>query len=198
MKIDTARLETQLLKTAIADWPRVIPLRHNATPASAGHGSSRFSDPRRGFRVLYAASNFSTAFAEGVVRDRFVSKSRRFLYRPYLDSLALTEIGSSRALTLLDLTGEAAYRLGVDTDVKGARAHLGGQRFSAAVHAQMPEVDGILFSSRLTDGPCIAVYDRAFDALSGKRPIPLIQSAQLPNELARLGITVRRARALPS
>jgi hypothetical protein len=58
----------------------------------------------------------------------------------------------------------------------------------------MPEVDGILFNSRLTTGGCVAVYDRAFSALSGTPPIALLQSALLSAELTRLGISVRRAR----
>jgi hypothetical protein len=58
----------------------------------------------------------------------------------------------------------------------------------------MPDVDGILFNSRLTSGSCVAVYDRTFSALVGTPPIALLQSALLPAELVRLGITVRRAR----
>jgi hypothetical protein len=58
----------------------------------------------------------------------------------------------------------------------------------------MPDVDGILFNSRLTTGGCVAVYDGAFSALSATPPIALLQSALLPAELTRLGITVRRAR----
>ena len=196
MKIDPSRLRRRILTVQIAGWPRVIPLRHRATPASAGLGSSRFSDPDRTFRVLYAGENFATAFAEGVVRDRLAGKSRRFLYRPYIEQLALTEIASSRPLVLLDLTGEAAYELGVDTDVRGSRAHTAGQMFSRAVHAQMPDVDGLLFPSRLTDKRCIAAYDRAFDDLSGTPPIGLIQADQLAAELERLDITLRRRRGL--
>jgi hypothetical protein len=58
----------------------------------------------------------------------------------------------------------------------------------------MTDIDGILFNSRLTTGDCVAIYDRAFTALSGSPPIALIQAALLPDELARLGIVVRRKR----
>jgi len=196
VKIDPSRLTGRILTAQIVGWPRVVPLRHRATPASAGFGSSRFSDPDRKFRVLYAGEDFATAFAEGVVRDRLAGKSRRFLYRPFLEQLGLTEIASSRPLALLDLTGAAAYELGVDTDVKGSRSHTSGQMFSGAVHEQMPDVDGLLFSSRLTDKRCIAIYDRALVALSGTPPIGLIQADQLAKELERLEITVRRRRGL--
>lgn len=55
----------------------------------------------------------------------------------------------------------------------------------------MPDIDGILFDSRLTAGGCAAIYDRAFSTLSSTPPIALVQSALLPAELTRLGITVR-------
>lgn len=171
-------------------------MRHRATPASAGHGSSRFSDPDAVFRVLYAAETFATAFAEAVVRDRMVNKSRRYLYRPFLEQLGVIEISSSRALALLDLTGAAAYELGIDTDAKGARAHTMGQALSKTVHTEMPAVDGLLFTSRLTSRRCVAVFDRAFTGVSATPPIGLVQSAQLPDELKRLGIIVRRRRGL--
>ena len=194
MNIVTSKLRKRVIRAQLADWPRILPLRHRATPTDSGLGSSRFSSPSGAFRVLYAADNFSTAFSEAVVRDRFEGKARRFLYRPHLEQLCITAISSSRALTLLDLRGAAAYELGIDTDANRARDHGSGQAFSEAVHRQMPDVDGILFNSRLTTGECIAIYDRAFSALSGTDPIELQQAASLPDELARLGIAVRRKR----
>jgi hypothetical protein len=194
VKIVTSKLRERVINAHIADWPRILPSRHRATPADAGFGSSRFSSPSRTFRVLYAADNFPTAFAEAVVRDRFEGKTRRFLYRPYLEQLCVTAISSNRELALLDLTGAGAYEAGIDTDTNRARTHNSGQALSQAVHAEMPDVDGILFNSRLTAGGCLAIYDRAFSALSGTPPIALLQSALLPAELTRLDISVRRER----
>jgi hypothetical protein len=182
------------MRARIADWPRILPLRHRANPAGAGFGSSRFSSLSRTFRVLYAADNFSTAFAEAVVRDRFEGKAKRFLYRPHLEQIGVTAIRSNRELVLLDLRGAAAYELGIDTDANRARAHASGQALAEQVHREMPDVDGILFNSRLTTGVCIAVYDRSFSALSGTPPIGLLHVASLTAELARLEITVRRRR----
>jgi len=194
VKIVASKLRERLINAQLANWPRILPSRRRMTPTDAGFGSSRFSSPTKAFRVLYAANNFSTAFAEAVVRDRFEGKTRRVLYRPYIDRLCATAISSSRELTLLDLTGAAAYELGIDTDASRARAHTSGQALSEAIYAEMPEVDGILFNSRLTTGACVAVYDRAFSVLSGTLPIDLLQSALLAPELKRLGITVRRGR----
>ena len=108
--------------------------------------------------MLYAADNFPTAFAESVVPDRFEGKTRRFLYRPHLEQLCVTSISSSRELALLDLRGAAAYEVGIDTDTNRARAHTSGQAQSESVHADMTDIDGILFNSRLTTGDCVAIY----------------------------------------
>lgn len=194
MKIVAAKLRQRVFDARIADWPRILPIRHRSTPADAGFGSSRLSSPSGAFRVLYAADSFPTAFAEAVVRDRFEGRTRRFLYRPYLEELCVTSISSSRALALLDLRGAAAYEAGIDTDASRARAHTSGQALSEAIHADMTDIDGILFNSRLTAGDCVAIYDRAFSVLSGTPPVALLRAASLPSELARLGITVRRKR----
>ncbi|RXH31122.1 hypothetical protein XH99_10995 [Bradyrhizobium nanningense] len=194
MKIVISKLRARVIETRIADWPRILPSRHRSTPANAGFGSSRFSSPSGAFRVLYAADNFPTAFAEAVVRDRFEGKKKRFLYRPHLEQLCVTSISSSRELVLLDLRGSGAYEIGIDTDANRARAHGAGQALSELVYAEMNDIDGILFNSRLTTGDCVAVYDRGLSALSGTPPVALLQAALLPTELARLGITARRKR----
>lgn len=194
MKIVTSKLRERVFQARIADWPRILPSRHRSTPANAGLGASRLSSPSGAFRVLYAAANFSTAFAEAVVRDRFEGKTRRFLYRPYLEQLCVTSISSSRELALLDLRDSAAYEAGIDTDASRARAHTAGQALSEAVYAEMTDIDGILFNSRLTNADCVAIYDRALSALSGTVPVALLQATLLPAELTRLGITVRRKR----
>jgi hypothetical protein len=194
VKIFEAKLRQRLYPARLDDWVRILPRRHRASPVGAGYGSSRFSSPSGAFKVLYAADNFATAFAEAIVRDRFQGKSRRFLYRPHLDQFCVAAVGSSRELLMLDLRGSAAFQLGVDTDASRARDHTAGQALSEAVHAAMPDVDAILFDSRLTSGACVAIYERALPTLSANPPIGLPRSALLPAELARLEIIVRRQR----
>lgn len=195
MKLDLRRIEARTGPVDLVGWSRIIPARHRATPVDAGFGSSRFSSPGERFRVLYAARGFPTALAEAVIRDRFLGKQRRYLYRPYLESLVATEISTTAPLALLDLTDPGAYELGIDTDAKGARAHLAGQRFAEALHART-SVDGILFTSRLTGEPCAAIFDRGFARLAAIPPVDLPRVAALADELTRLGIVVRRRRTI--
>lgn len=197
MKLDLERIKARTGPVELDNWSRIFPARHRATPTEAGFGTSRFSSPGDQFRVLYAAKDFPTAFAEAVVRDRFVGKERRYLYRPHLEERVATEISTTAALSLVDLSSGAAYELGVDTDAKGARSHLAGQRFAEALHKQT-SVDGIIFSSRLTGEPAVAIFDRAFPRLSATVAIDLVRVAALSDEINRLGIIVRRRAAIPA
>ena len=194
MNLDQKRVTAATIQQPLRRWPRIIASSHATTPADTGYGSSRFSSPSRAFKVLYAAEDFGTSFAEAVVRDRFVGKQRRYLYRGMLEELMVTEIGSRADLALLDLTGDAAYELGIDTDAKGARAHTAGQNPAEELHATTM-VDGLLFDSRLRDRRCVAVFDRAFSRLVATPPIPLASVAALPGEITRMEIVLRRKRA---
>jgi hypothetical protein len=129
-----------------------------------------------------------------ISRQPLQGRTHRYLYRPHLDQLCITAIDSDRELALIDLRGAASYEAGLDTDASRARLHTSGQLLSEAIHAEMPDIDGLLFDSRLTAQSCIAIYDRAFATLSGATPVALLQSTLLPDELARLDIVVRRQR----
>lgn len=194
MKLDLNRIEQATIQPILNHWPRIIPVLHAATPTGAGYGSSRFSSTNNAFRVLYAAEDFPTAFAEAVVRDRFVGKRYRYLYHPFLEQLMVTELGTCVPLDLLDLTGDAAYELGIDTDAKGARSHIVGQELADRLH-QSTKLDGVLFDSRLKQKRCVAIFDRAFPKLTGKAPVDLVRLAALTSEIKRLKITIRRKRA---
>ncbi len=196
MTLDIKRIDAAAIHARLTRWPRIIASTHAATPADTGYGTSRFASPSGRFRTLYAAQDFGSAFAEAVVRDRFVGKQRRYLYRPMLEQLMVTEI-SSAPLRLLDLRGQAAYDLGIDSDAKGARAHQSGQDLAERLHRES-RIDGILYHSRFSDRDCVAVFDRAFGKISATSPIPLVTVAALTTEIERLKIVVRRRYGLPT
>jgi hypothetical protein len=193
VKLDPAALTPFTLSKRLARLPRIIAAGHVATPASAGFGSSRFSSPSRSFRTLYAAADFETALAEALIRDRFEGRQRRVIYQSTLETYAATEIHSTRALTLLDLTSDHSYQLGIDTDTVRGRAHQPGQLFAEALVTQVGH-DGIIFSSRLTGRDCFALFETALPDLVGSPPVPLLRIAALPAELKRLNIILRRRR----
>jgi hypothetical protein len=196
VKVDPKRIATRTISRSFDGWPRIFSAKYSAMPLGVGFGASRFSSPSKAFRVLYAAENFPTAFAEAVVRDRYEEKLRRYLYRGTIEAVVASEIRTQAALNLVDLTGSGAYELGIDTDTKGARAQSKGQAFAEALHATTT-VDGVLFSSRLTGGLCAAIFDRGLPKLSAGAAVSLFQLAELANELNRLEIVVRKNRVIP-
>ena len=193
MRLDPAKLAPFTLSLRLANLPRLFAARHSATPANTGHGSSRFSSPSRSFRTLYAAADFETALAEAVIRDRFEGRARRVIYQATLETFVATEIGSSRSLALLDLTGDHGYRLGINTDAIRGRTHQPGQLFAEELVSQIGH-DGILYSSRLTGATCFALFDTAISTLHGAPAVQLLRVAGLAGELSRLEIIVRRRR----
>jgi len=62
------------------------------------------------------------------------------------------------------------------------------------VNAEMTDIDGNRRQLAPDHRRCVAIYDRAFLALSGTPPVALLRAVLLPAELVRLGITVRRKR----
>lgn len=191
MKLPTGLLKSRSVLVSLGAWPRIIKAAHATTPARTGFGSSRFSSPSYAFRILYAAEDFRTAFSEAVIRDRLEGKQRRFLYRPHLEALMVTDISSTGDLKILDLTNGGTYELGINTDVGGARSHEAGQKFSEELHAKT-DFDGILFNSRLTTTTNVAIYERAFPRIAGSTPVQMTRLQQLYDETKRLDITIRR------
>jgi hypothetical protein len=45
MKVDLGRLQAQVKRVALRDWPRIIAERHRSTPLGGGFALSRFSSP---------------------------------------------------------------------------------------------------------------------------------------------------------
>ena len=74
---------------------------------------------------------------------------------------------------LLDLTAGNASRYGVPSDVTNYSKHDDGQYFAEFVHANMPTVDGLLYRSRFTHRPSVAVFDRGIGSLAHGAPLGL-------------------------
>ena len=161
-------------------------------------GPSRFSPLSVGqgrhllFGIVYLAEDLATGVLETLIRERFdLNPSRVLMPSDYAGHDAVN-ISTSLGITveLLDLTGGNAVRCGVPADVIRYSAHTDGQYFSEFVHANMPTVDGILYSSRLTERHCIAIYDRALHKLAAGSPMPLTRSVLTPT-LGPWNVSVR-------
>jgi len=192
VRLDPAAIKAFTVERPVGSFARVTPLAHAKTPLGLGFGKTRFASPDDAFKVLYLGQTVATGMAETIVRDRFVGRAKRRLHRDEIDLWGMTVVSSSADLTLLDLTGEGLLALGVPTDAVRAKSHRAGRRFSADVYGQAPELDGILYPSRLTGGLCIAVYDRGVTKLRATPVRPLLLQPELVPALKRLHIDLIR------
>lgn len=83
---------------------------------------------------------------------------------------------SKSALRLLDMTKDEPTYCGVPSDVLKSSQHSHGQHFSKFVYNHIPDIQGLIFSSRFTETDCIALYDnRTIGQLSVDKSIRLNQ-----------------------
>lgn len=184
-RISRSRVEKVLTKTSLTSCFRVIPKQFLKTPLGVSRGDSRFVSSEDGYRVLYAAPEFATALIETVLRDRFVHKSKRQLRLPEITERAWVSVSTKPAaeLNLLDLRGDGCLILGVPTDSINARNHAAGRSLGRTIHADHEEVDGIIYTSRLTGTDAFAIYDRVIDKLVAQDSGFLENHPELPELL---------------
>ena len=120
-----------------------------------------------GYTVLYAAPDFSTAFIETIVRDRFAHRRMREVALREITERVWVRIAAEpdARLTLLDLRADGCTRIGTPTDVVQARNHAAGRAFGKTIHAAQADVDGLVYSSRLTGEDVYAIYERSVEKL---------------------------------
>ncbi len=185
MKLDPRVIDGLRRELAPRAYLRVTPLKYAATPLGMGFGETRFASPSRKFKVLYLGQTLTTAVAETIVRDWFVGRRRRRITDSEVLAWGVTQVEASGPLLLLDLTGTGLVQLGVPTNALRGKAQGPGQRFSEALHAADPYIDGIFYPSRLTNQLCIAVFERATRKLQAGPVLPLCHQLGLESASAR-------------
>ncbi len=181
------RIEAVLVNAELPPSYRIIPRQYCDTPLGTAPSDSRFCARVDGFTVLYASPDFATAFIETVVRDRFSRKRKSEIAAKEITERAWTLITMKprTELSLLDLRREGCLRLGAPTDTVNARNHAAGRAFGRAVYAGHQDIDGLIFSSRLTGVDAYAVFDRALEKLDTTDQGKLQHHPELPAVLAR-------------
>ena len=169
---------------------RCTPLAHRSTPLGMGFGKTRFASPKDGFKLLYVAKDLPTSIVEAVVRDRFEGGAPRELAISDLADWGVCEVSALAPLRVLDLRRDGCFRLGVSTDIVGAKAQDEARAFCEALHDET-DLDGILYHSRLRRRECVAVYDRAVGAKLVAEPVVELETrASLVTALRTLRITL--------
>lgn len=188
------RVEGILTDTRLPLSCRIGPRRHLKSPLGTGPGDSRFCTKADDYTVLYAAPEFSTAFVETVVRDRFTRKGPREILLKEITERAWAHIRTKpRArLRLLDLRQDGCVKLGAPTDAVNARSHAAGRALGRAIHGEHEDVDGFLFSSRLTGADAYALFDRTLPKLEAQETGLLQDHPEVRAVLSRYEITLVR------
>ena len=140
---------------------RLIGRKYHDQPLQTGTRGSRFSDPLRRYRVLYAAENIACAVWEGLARSRFTRRRQRVLKLDEVERWTVAALCTIEPLALADLRGDGPVRIGAPAAVTHDADHRAGQALSDATYRNVPEADGFVYLSRFTGHTCVAVFDRA-------------------------------------
>ena len=121
----------------------------------------RFDAPDDSYKVLSVARSLDTAFGETLVRSPHI---------PYVTSTAVkarvrSELVIARTLKLYPLIDAGVSARGLSsTDLHGD-AYARTRQVSGWVHGNT-SADGILYTSRFDNQRCVALFDRAIDAIA--------------------------------
>lgn len=176
MALDPKILTSLTRQVEPTNYLRCTPWSRRRTPLGMGFGETRFASPSKAFKLLYIAEDLATSIAEAIIRDRFEGKPARILAQSDIGDWGVCAVSASRPLRLLSLRGDACFKLGISTDIVGAKAHDEARDFSQELY-ETTDLDGIVYHSRLRKKNCIAIYDRAITP--ALRAQPVVQLEQL-------------------
>ena len=130
------RVDGVVAKNKLPPSYRIIPRHYLELPLGTVPGDSRFCSKSDAFTVLYASPDFTTAFIETVVRDRFIRDRLREVSLKEVTERAWALIATKpRAkLNVLDLRKDGCVRLGAPTDTVNARSHAAGRSLGRAIY----------------------------------------------------------------
>jgi hypothetical protein len=156
-----SRVKARTVVGELSSAYRIIWSGHVTAPLGFRTAPSRFCDGHS-YSVVYAARTFETAFIEVVVRDRFIQKKRRDISYSELTTRCWARLATKKneTLSLLDLRGPGCLDIGAPTDATNARNHAAGRALGFAIYNQHPNIDGFIYSSRLTGADCFMFFDR--------------------------------------
>ena len=188
---DARRLAGAVRRQRVGELWRIVPSGFADAPLGTGPGANRFASRDAPYRLVYAASTVDTALCETLLRDRFGRGAARELGVAEIEARSIVRLsGGEHRFALLELRDGGPLRIGAPSAVIGDRRMRAGQTLGAALHALVPEADGIVYPSRLTGAACVAFFDTAVAALEVRSVEPLVTRPELIATLDGFGISL--------
>lgn len=154
------------------EWLRIHNIKHG--PIYFGRsGANRFDAPGDKYGVLYVGATCEAAFIETFGHATGVN----FVQQTELDVRAISVIGITRDLALVDLTGQGLARIGADERLSSG-SQITGRLWSVALYEHPSKPDGLLYRARHDPSQlCAALFDRTQSNLVLKSTAPLGEPA---------------------
>lgn len=173
-------------------WRIREPVHYNRRSTSST--AFRFDAPNDEFGVLYASPSFEACMAETLMRGRYRGVDATIPH--IIDEQAIIErcvatLGceDARALRLADLT-QPLWQFGFDTQVLSTPDYAAPNKWSAAIHDNLANLDGIYFNSRFANAVSIAIFSGRARLVQRGASIPLLDHPELPDFLDRFQIGI--------
>jgi len=145
-----------------------------------------------GYRALYIAAYFLTAFAETLVREKYIRKIDRPLHimNVVMKGVVLVTTKRGMKLCLLDLRKDACSRIGIPTDTVRAKNQAASWALGRDIYFMFPYIDGIIFPSRIDGEDNYMVFDRAIEKLEVIGGYPLVKHPEYDMAIARYDLGI--------
>jgi hypothetical protein len=170
----TAARATGNLSVTEIDPTRLLRLtRFPKTEPYWGKGKAyRFDDPAQVYGATYTAFDIKVAFAETILHTKGHFTDNRWLIdeRTILERHIVTYARPLKPkLVVADFTGVKLKALGLDNDLCSSDDYTESMAISGALHAQLPELDGIMYVSRqMNTDFAVALFERSKVKLESK------------------------------
>ena len=170
---------------------RIGPARFPSLVYFGREAHYRFDAPDGSYGVMYAALDFTTCFAEVLLRDSLLADPKPTLFESDLARLVVATFGPvRRRLRLARLLGPMP-NLGIDAQISAYHDYSVTRAWSKALHDHPAAVDGLVFASRMNSPALsVAIFERASKGLRERNRVPLLFHPGFKAIAANPGLTV--------
>ena len=191
---DIARVHAATLDIAELTVGRLLRIGPARFPSLVYFGREalyRFDAPDRSYGVMYAALDFTTCFAEVLLRDSLLADPKPTLFESDLARLVVATFDPVRSrLRLARLLGSMP-NLGIDAQISTYHDYSVTRAWSRALYDHPSSVDGLLFASRMNSPALsVAIFDRASKDLRERKRVPVLLHPGFKAIVATPGLSV--------